>query len=38
MDPARDGSGDLFVGGTFTKYRSTTMPGIARLHRDGTAD
>jgi uncharacterized delta-60 repeat protein len=38
IDPARDGSGDIFVGGSFTRYKSTTMQGIARLHRDGSAD
>jgi len=38
LDSARDGSGDLFVGGTFTKYQSTTMQGVARLNRDGSAD
>ncbi len=35
---AQDGSGDIFVGGTFTRFQSTTMQGIARLNRNGTAD
>jgi uncharacterized delta-60 repeat protein len=38
IDFARDESDDIFVGGTFTRYRSTTMQGIARLNRDGSSD
>jgi hypothetical protein len=38
IERARDASGDIFVGGTFTRYQSTTMQGIARLNRIGTAD
>jgi hypothetical protein len=38
IERAPDVSGDIFVGGTFTRYQSTTMQGIARLNRVGTAD
>ena len=38
IERAPDASGDIFVGGTFTRYQSTTMQGIARLSRVGTAE
>jgi uncharacterized delta-60 repeat protein len=33
---ATDGSGDLFVGGAFTSYQSSTVDRIARLNPDGS--
>jgi uncharacterized delta-60 repeat protein len=33
---ATDGSGDLFVGGLFTSYQSSTVDKIARLNPDGS--
>jgi uncharacterized delta-60 repeat protein len=36
ISPAADGSGDLFVGGVFGSYQSTTVDGIARLNPDGS--
>lgn len=35
---AADDSGDLFVGGIFLSYRTTTVDRIARLNPDGSAD
>jgi hypothetical protein len=34
--PAGDGSGDVFVGGAFTRYQSTTIGRIARLNSKGS--
>lgn len=36
--PASDGSGDVYVIGTFTNYNGTAVGGIARLNLDGTLD
>jgi uncharacterized delta-60 repeat protein len=36
--PAVDGSGDVYVVGTFTNYNGTAVGGIARLNLDGTLD
>ena len=36
--PANDGSGDVYVGGTFTSYNGTAVGRIARLNIDGTLD
>ena len=33
---ATDGSGDLYVGGVFTSYQSSTVDKIARLNPDGS--
>ncbi|MEJ2622790.1 MAG: delta-60 repeat domain-containing protein [Candidatus Thiodiazotropha sp.] len=33
---ATDGSGDLYVGGAFTSYQSSTVDKIARLNPDGS--
>ncbi|MES9972535.1 MAG: delta-60 repeat domain-containing protein, partial [Candidatus Thiodiazotropha sp.] len=33
---ATDGSGDLYVGGAFTSYQSSTVDRIARLNPDGS--
>ena len=38
MAAADDGSGDLYLGGTFTRYENLTMQRIARLNPDGSAD
>ena len=35
---ADDGTGDIFVGGIFTRYENRTMQRIARLNSDGSAD
>jgi len=35
---AGDGSGDLYVGGSFTSYNGTVANGLVRLHADGTVD
>ncbi len=35
---ADDGTGDIFVGGVFTRYENRTMQRIARLNSDGSAD
>lgn len=36
--PATDGSGDVYVGGSFTNYNGTAINGIARLNLDGSLD
>lgn len=36
--PANDGSGDVYVGGTFTSYNGTPVGRIARLNIDGSLD
>src|SRR5690606_15703468 len=36
--PVADSSGDIWVGGTFTNYSTTSRNGIARLNSDGTPD
>ena len=36
--PAVDGSGDIYVGGNFTAYRSTPSYKFVRANRDGTLD
>ena len=35
---ADDGTGDIYLGGTFTRYENQTMQRIARLNSDGSAD
>jgi hypothetical protein len=35
---ADDGTGDIYLGGTFTRYDNQTMQRIARLNSDGSAD
>jgi uncharacterized delta-60 repeat protein len=36
--PARDASGDVYVGGTFTDYQGTPVNRIVRLNPDGSID
>ena len=36
--PARDGSGNLYVGGQFTTYQSLTIGRIARIKSNGSVD
>ena len=36
--PAGDGSGDLYVGGSFTNYNGTLANDLVRLNVDGTVD
>ncbi|MBI2933571.1 MAG: hypothetical protein HYY16_18165 [Planctomycetes bacterium] len=36
--PAGDGSGDVYVGGDFTTYRSESAPRLVRLNADGSVD
>lgn len=36
--PAIDGSGDLYVGGSFVEYNGVPVSFIARLNRDGSLD
>lgn len=36
--PARDGSGDIYVGGSFTSYDGNPRNRIARLNADGSID
>lgn len=36
--PAQDGSGDIYVGGDFTKWRGVTYDSLVRLNSDGTVD
>jgi hypothetical protein len=36
--PARDGSGDIYVGGRFTRYRGVTANHLIRLNQDGSVD
>ncbi len=38
LAPATDGSGDIYVGGSFTSYNGTTSNRIIRLNNDGTVD
>jgi hypothetical protein len=33
---ATDGSGDIYAGGYFTNYQSSTVDGIAALNPDGS--
>lgn len=35
---AADGTGDVYIGGGFTRYRDRTMQRIARLNPDGSAE
>lgn len=35
---ARDGSGDVYVGGFFTAYKGQAVPQLVRLNRDGSRD
>jgi uncharacterized delta-60 repeat protein len=35
---ADDGTGDIYLGGVFTRYENHTMQRIARLNADGSAD
>jgi uncharacterized delta-60 repeat protein len=35
---ADDGTGDIYLGGAFTRYENQTMQRIARLNSDGSAD
>ncbi|MDH5178963.1 MAG: hypothetical protein OEZ39_02640 [Gammaproteobacteria bacterium] len=35
---ANDGTGDIYVGGSFTSYQGTTINRIARLNSDGSID
>lgn len=36
--PARDGSGDIYVGGRFTRYNEVETNHLVRLNRDGSVD
>ncbi len=36
--PARDGSGDIYVGGRFTRYRGVVSNHLIRLNQDGSVD
>ena len=36
--PARDGSGDYYVGGDFQSYDGVTVNGLVRLNSDGSID
>ena len=36
ISSATDGSGDVFVGGSFSSYRTTTVDNIVRLNPDGS--
>ena len=36
--PANDGSGDVYVGGSFTSYNGSAIGRIARLNLDGSLD
>ena len=38
LSPATDGSGDVYVGGSFTTYNSSGSNRIIRLNSDGTVD
>jgi len=38
IEPANDGSGDVYVGGAFTTYRGTKANRIIRLNHDGSVD
>ncbi len=38
ISPATDGSGDLYVGGSFKKYNGIGSNNIIRLNNDGTVD
>ena len=38
VTPATDGSGDVYVGGSFTNYNGAAVNGIARLNLDGSLD
>ena len=38
IEPALDGSGDIYVGGRFTSYDGTTSNQLVRLNSDGTID
>lgn len=36
--PVKDGSGDIYVGGSFDTYNGVRSPTLIRLNSDGTAD
>lgn len=36
IEPAGDGSGDVYVGGEFTSYQSTTIGRFVRLRSTGS--
>ena len=38
ITPAKDGSGDLYVGGQFTTYKGIAANGLVRLNNDGSID
>ena len=38
LAPATDGSGDVYVGGDFTSYQTTTASHIIALNPDGSID
>ncbi len=38
LTPAKDGSGDLYVGGEFTSINGVETIGLARLNSDGSVD
>ncbi len=38
VSPARDGSGDIYVGGSFSTYRGSASSRIIRLNANGTID
>jgi len=38
VSPANNGSGDIYVGGSFTSYNGTAVGYIARLNLDGSLD
>jgi uncharacterized delta-60 repeat protein len=38
ISPATDGSGDIYVGGSFDAYNGTASRNIIRLNSDGTVD
>ncbi len=38
ISPATDGSGDIFVGGSFTHFNGTSFPGLLRLHMNGSVN
>jgi hypothetical protein len=38
ITPAGDGSGDIYVGGSFTSYNGNPVSGLVRLNSDGSLD
>lgn len=36
--PSNDGTGDIYIGGSFTNYNNTPVNGLVRLNSDGTVD